>query len=127
MNYLLLMYPDPETYHPIQNADDECVEMCRDLVDGLHSQGKYLGAGILQDSSTARNVQIRDGNRLVTDGPFIETREQFAGYLLIEADSLEEAIAVAEQHPVAHSGAVSIRPVKDINFLSKPVAMPRSR
>jgi len=122
MNYLLLMYPDPKNYNPSFNADDECVEMCRELVDGLNAKGKYLGAGILQDASTARSVEVRDGQRLVTDGPFIETREQFAGYLLIEADSLEEALAVAEQHPVVHGGSVVIRPVKDVSFLSAPAA-----
>ena len=118
MNYLLLMYPDTETYKPTENSETECVEQCRELVDGLHSKGKFLGAGILLPPSAARSVQIRDGQKLVTDGPFIETREQFAGYLLIQADSLEEAIAVAERHPVVHSGTVDIRPIKDVTFLS---------
>jgi len=121
MNYLLLMYPDPPTSHAPSNSDDECVELCRDLVGRLEAKGQYLGAGILEPPSFARNVRVRDGKRIVTDGPFTETREQFAGYLLIEADSLEEAIEIANAHPVVHGGSVEIRPVKNVNFLQKEV------
>jgi hypothetical protein len=62
----------------------------------------------------ATSVRVRDGKRLVTDGPFAETREQLGGYFLIEAENLDEAIAVAERIPMARKGTVEIRPVIDI-------------
>lgn len=120
MNYLLLMYPALETFHASEASHQQCVDECRTLVDRLEARGQYLGAGILEPENFARNVQIRDGRKLVTDGPFIETREQFAGFLLVEAESLEEAIEIAMQHPVAHTGTVDVRPIKDVQFLSEP-------
>jgi hypothetical protein len=63
--------------------------------------------------STATTVQVRDGDTVVKDGPFAETRQQLGGYCLIEADSLDEAIARAERIPAARSGTIEIRPVRD--------------
>jgi len=120
MNYLLLMYPTPETFHASAASHQQCIDECRTLVDRLEAKGQYLGAGILEPQTFARNVRVRDGRKLVTDGPFIETREQFAGFLLIEAESLEEAIEIAMEHPVAHTGTVDVRPIKDVQFLSQP-------
>ena len=72
------------------------------------------GARRLQPVSTATSVQVRDGKRLVTDGPFAETREQLGGYFLIDAKDLDEAIGIAASIPGARKGTVEIRPVIEI-------------
>lgn len=118
MKYLLLMYPEDLARIASDETNKECVDLCEVLVGKLHAKGQYLGAGILEPASSGRTVQVRSGRRTTTDGPFIETREQFAGYLLIEADSFEEAIAIAAEHPVAFTGTVTVRPVKDVDFLT---------
>jgi hypothetical protein len=113
MNYLLLVYLD-EQAPPPPNVDMDT--KCGGLSERLMEAGQYRGAGILQPTTTATSVQLREGRRLVTDGPFAETREQLAGYLLFEAKDLDEAIAVAAQHPVAEWGTIEVRPVREIPF-----------
>ena len=77
----------------------------------LHSSGKYLAAAPLHPTSTATSVRIRDGKRLVTDGPFAETREQLGGFFLIDAENLDQAIEIAGQIPAGRWGTVEVRPV----------------
>ncbi|MGH7231649.1 MAG: YciI family protein, partial [Nitrospiraceae bacterium] len=74
----------------------------------------YLHASPLHPASTAMTVQVRDGNSFVTDGPFVETREQLAGYFLINAENRDEAIAIASRIPGARIGTVEVRPVKEV-------------
>jgi hypothetical protein len=83
------------------------------LSEELTARGQYLGGAPLYPSSSATSVRVRDGKRLVTDGPFAETREQLGGYMLIDVKDLDEAIAVAGRIPLAHTGTVEIRPVRD--------------
>ena len=83
------------------------------LSDELTARGQYLGGSPLYPSSAATSVRVRDGKRLVTDGPFAETREQLGGYMLIDVKDLDEAIAVAARIPLARTGTVEIRPVRD--------------
>lgn len=87
---------------------------CDGLVEKLVETGQYRAGGILQPTFSATSLQIRDGQRLITDGPFAETREQLAGYVLIEADDLDQALAVAAMHPVAQTGTVEVRPLQFI-------------
>lgn len=111
MNYMLLMYlPEPLAADPL--ATDEAVLSCAmPVVERTAASGHYVSAGVLRPTSTATSVRLREGHRLVTDGPFAETREQLAGFLLIEANDLDEAIAIAGEHPVALDGTVEIRPI----------------
>jgi hypothetical protein len=124
MNYLLLIYQEEESANEPKDLHSECVRSCEGLVDRLDASGHYVAGGILQPTSCATSVRVRDGRRLLTDGPFAETREQLAGYLLIDAADLDEALAIAVQHPVVRTGTVEIRPVREIPFLAphKPVA-----
>ena len=87
----------------------------------LHAGGQYLDASPLHPVSTATSVRIRDARRLVTDGPFAETREQLGGYFLIDAKNLDEAIAIAGRVPAARVGTVEIRPVMEITGLPSEV------
>ena len=74
----------------------------------------------LRPTSTAASVRVRDGKRLVTDGPFAETREQLGGYFLIDAKDLDEAIAIAERIPMARRGTVEVRQVIERTGLPTP-------
>src|ERR1022692_3259043 len=85
-----------------------------ELAHQLKANGQYLATAPLQPVSTATSVQVRDGKRLVTDGPFAETREQLGGYFLIDAKDLDEAIGIAASIPGARKGTVEIRPVIEI-------------
>ena len=83
------------------------------LAQELNASGQYLAGAPLHPTSTATSVRVRDGKRLVTDGPFAETREQLGGYFLIDAKDLDEAIAIAARVPVARVGTVEVRPVRE--------------
>lgn len=88
-----------------------------ELMHQLHAAGQYLNASPLHPAAAAVMVQVREGKPLVTDGPFIETREQIAGYFLINARNLSEAIDIAARVPGARIGTVEIRPLIEITGL----------
>jgi hypothetical protein len=113
MKYMLLIYLDEQK--PLSETErQECYEESTQLAQTLHSNGSYLGANPLHPTAMATSVRMRDGKRLVTDGPFAETREQLGGYFLIEAKNLDEAIGIAARIPMARKGTVEVRPVIDI-------------
>ena len=87
------------------------------LTHELHANRQYLSASPLQPSATAAIVRVRDGKSVVTDGPFIETREQIAGYFLIHAKDRDEAIGIAARVPGARIGTVEVRPLIEITGL----------
>ena len=93
---------------------DQCYVDSAQLCQDLNAKGQFLGANPLQPVATATSVRIRDGNRLVTDGPFAETREFLGGYFLVDAMDLDEAIAIAARIPGARKGTVEVRPVLEI-------------
>ena len=80
----------------------------------LEGRGQYLDGHPLYPSSAATSVRVRDGKRLVTDGPFAETREQLGGYFLVEAETIDEALAWAAKIPAARYGSVEVRPVQPV-------------
>jgi hypothetical protein len=115
MKYMLLIYADEKAW-----TDDErqaCYKESAQLTHKLHEQGKYLAASPLHPVATATSVRVRENKRMVTDGPFAETREQLGGYFLIEAENLDEAIDVAGRIPGAKKGTVEIRPIMEISGL----------
>jgi hypothetical protein len=83
------------------------------LSEELTARGQYLGGFPLYPASSATSVRVRDGKRLVTDGPFAETREQLGGYMLIDVKDLDEALAIAARVPLARTSTVEVRPVRD--------------
>src|SRR5262245_24504910 len=112
MKYMLLIYLDEKA---LSDAEREhCYGESTDLAHQLRMNGQYLAASPLHPTSMATSVQIREGRRLVTDGPFAETREQLGGYFLIEAKDLDEALGIAARIPAARFGTVEVRPVIDI-------------
>jgi hypothetical protein len=115
MKYMLLIYGQEDTWD--DDYRNSCYAESGQLAHELDSAGKLLGTSPLQPTATATSVRIRDGKRLVTDGPFAETREQLGGYYLIDAVDLDEAIAVAERIPGARTGTVEVRPVIELGGL----------
>jgi hypothetical protein len=107
MKYLLLMYNDEAVWAPdeLPEAMAHAVASCHQL----HARGQYVDASPLHPVATATSVRVRDGKRIVTDGPFAETKEQLGGYVLVEAGSVEEAQAIAARFPAAHRGTVEVR------------------
>jgi hypothetical protein len=112
MKYMLLVYLDEQALSDTER--EHCYVESAQLTQDLNSTGHYLDASPLHSVSTATSVRMREGKRLVTDGPFAETREQLGGYYLIEAQDLDEAIGIAERIPPVRFGTVEIRPVLEI-------------
>lgn len=115
MKYMLLVYLDEQALSDIQR--EHCYVESAQLARDLSANGKYLSAGPLHPVATATSVRVRNGKRLVTDGPFAETREQLGGYYLIDAKDLDDAMSIAERIPVAKVGTIEIRPVLEITGL----------
>jgi hypothetical protein len=115
MKYMLLVYLEEKA---LTDAEREsCYVESAQLARDLSAGGKYLSAGPLHPIATATSVRVRNGKRLITDGPFAETREQLGGFYLIDARDLDEAMSIAERIPVAKVGTIEIRPVLEIQGL----------
>jgi hypothetical protein len=112
MKYMLLIYADENAW--TEPERQECYGESTQLAHRLQAKGQYLDANPLQSVAAATSVQVRKDRRLVTDGPFAETREQLGGYFLVEAKNLDEAIDIAGQIPGARKGTVEIRPLVDL-------------
>jgi hypothetical protein len=118
MRYMLLCYDDGQAWEKAgQAALEQAMQEAVGLAQQLHAKGQYVMAAPLHSTSTATSVRVRDGKRLVTDGPFAETREHLGGFYLIDARDLDEAISIAARHPGARLGTVEIRPVMEIQGL----------
>jgi hypothetical protein len=117
MKYLLLIYTDEKSW--TEGERENCFEESTKLTHELDAAGKYLGASPLHPVAMATSVRVREGKRLVTDGPFAETHEQLGGFFMIEAADLDEAINIAGRIPGARKGTVEVRPVLDLPGLPK--------
>src|SRR5688572_3077061 len=117
MKYMLLIYGDEQALDAA--AREACYHESAQLAHEIHDAGKYLGASPLQLTSTATSVRVRDGKRLVTDGPFAETREQLGGYYLIDASDLADAVDIAARVPGARWGTVEVRPILELTDLPR--------
>ena len=118
MKYMLLVHHDEDVLEAIpetelQQLRAESVQ----LANEINSNGQYVDAAPLHPASTGTCVRVRDGKKLITDGPFAETREQLGGYYLINANDLDEALAIAARIPGARIGTVEIRPVMKLEGL----------
>ena len=112
MKYMLLIYVDEQALN--ESEREHCYEESAQLAQDLQAKGQYVAAAPLYPVSTATSVRVREGKRLVTDGPFAETREQFGGYFLVDAKDLDEALRIAGQLPGARLGTVEVRPVMEV-------------
>lgn len=112
MKYILLIHDEEGAWGKVSEADR--AKMMADygaFTEQIKASGHYVGGSQLQPTSTATSVRVRDGKRLVTDGPFAETREQLGGYYLINSGNLDEAIGIAARIPSARFGTIEVRPL----------------
>ncbi|MBV9343193.1 MAG: YciI family protein [Acidobacteria bacterium] len=112
MKYMLLIYADENAW--TEPERQHCYGESTELAHQLRAKGQYISASPLQPVTTATSVSVREGKRIVHDGPFAETREQLGGYFMVEAKDLDEAIAIATRIPGARKGTVEVRPVVEI-------------
>ena len=112
MRYMLLVYGEERKLD--ESEKEHCYEESTRLTHELHAKGQYLAAAPLHPTQTATSVRVREGKRVVTDGPFAETREQLGGYYLVEAEDLDEAIGIAVRIPGARRGTIEVRPVMEM-------------
>jgi hypothetical protein len=114
VKYMLLICRDEPSWDKLSPTERQKIYAdTRELAEELTSRRQYLGGFPLHPSSSATSVRVRDGKRLVTDGPFAETREQLGGYMIVDVKDLDEAIAVAGRIPLARTSTVEIRPVRE--------------
>ena len=115
MQYMLMMYFDENSLSEEQRT--KCYAESAGYARELHEEGKFVSAAPLHPTSTATSLRYQDGKRLVTDGPFAETREQLGGFFVINAGNLDEAIEIARNVPAGRWGTVEIRPLIEVSGL----------
>lgn len=118
MKFMLLVHHDEEALSKRSETErDQLLQESVQLANLLHANKQYLSAAPLHPTKETNCVRVRNGKRLVTDGPFAETREQIGGYFLIDVKDLQEAIEVAGRIPGARIGTVEVRPVTEVEGL----------
>jgi hypothetical protein len=112
MQYLMLLYAAESSWGSLTPEQQKAgVEQYFRFTEEIKQNGKWVGSNRLAPVADATTVRVRDGKRVVTDGPFVETKEQLGGYYLIEAKDLDEALAIAARCPGAQHGTIEVRPV----------------
>ena len=119
MKYLCLVYLDEKRLNEL--PDEECV----DFDTAIRNSGHCIASEALESVQTATTVRIRNGRLSVTDGPFAETKEQLAGFYMVEARNLDEAIRIASEIPPARVGCIEVRPVRPIRETVRAGSQPR--
>jgi hypothetical protein len=108
MKYLCLVYGDETLMATVDDAD------CVACNEELQAKGQRIAAEALHPVRTATTVRVREGGISVTDGPFAETKEQLAGFYLIDVPDLDEAVRVAAKIPAARIGSIEVRPIREL-------------
>ncbi len=122
MQFLLLVYTDEELLAQLPQSEfDTEMKHCLAHADELQASGTLLGFQQLEHCSTAKSVRVRGNRTTVLDGPFAETKEMLAGFNLIEADSMEEAVRLAQEFPWTRYGCIEVRPVRDVAAVRRRV------
>lgn len=112
MKYLCLVYSDEARLHSQPDSPED--SECQAYADTLAGSGRMLAAEALQPVDTATTVRMRGGEMAITDGPFAETKEQLAGFYLVDAYNLDEVLEIAAGIPAARVGSVEVRPVREL-------------
>jgi hypothetical protein len=121
--FALLIYNDPTLLDAIPPQEfDATMRDCLAHADELRQEGRLLDSQMLESAASAKSVRVRKGRRTIVDGPFTETKELLAGFNLIEAEDIEEAVRIAEQFPWVSTGCVEVREVKDIAAVRERVS-----
>ena len=122
MKFMVLLYNDNELMEALPQAKfNEEMRGCLAHADELKHEGRLFDSQMLEGASTAKTIRRRKNKMTVTDGPFTETKEFLAGFNLIEAESMEEAVRMAAEFPWAAYGSIEVRPVRDIGAMRNRV------
>jgi hypothetical protein len=122
MKFVLLIYTDAALLDALPPGRfDAKMRDCLAHADDLRQEGRLLDSQMLEKPPSARAVRVRNGRRTVTDGPFTETKEMLAGFNLIEAEDMEEAVRMAAEFPWVETGCVEVRAVQDIGAVRRRV------
>jgi len=117
MRYMLLLYRDEKWWDAKPEAERTAIrQLAVEAADGLRKRGVYVGGDPLLPTHTATTVRMRSGKAVTTDGPFAETKEQLGGYNVVEVPSLDEALAIAAEHPLLRVGghSIEVRPIREM-------------
>lgn len=118
MKYLCLVYCDESLLHSLPDSPQD--EECHAFAESVQNSGRLVAAQALQPVSSATTLRMRGGQLSITDGPFAETKEQLAGFYLIEARDLNEAIQIGSRIPPARVGSIEVRPVRELDVEQTP-------
>jgi hypothetical protein len=123
MKFMVLIYTDSALLDALPAAQfDATMRGCLEHADELREKGRLLDSQMLEGASTAKSLRSRKNRMTITDGPFAETKEMLAGFNLIEAENMDEAIRIAAEFPWARTGCIEVRPVRDIEAVRQRVA-----
>jgi len=123
---MLLIYNDKTLLDALPSGEfDSRMRGCLAHADDLRRHGKLLDSQMLAEPAKAKSVRIRNERQVTLDGPFAETKEMIAGFNLIEADSIDEAVRIAAEFPWARTGCVEVRPILEIDAVRAAVGAPR--
>ncbi len=124
MKFLVMIYNDGKLLGDLPPSEfDSMMRGCIAHADELKAQGTLLDSQQLEEPSTAASIRVRNGRTTVMDGPYAETKEFLAGFNLIEAKDMDEAVRIAREFPWARTGCVEIRPVRDMSDVRRRVGM----
>lgn len=122
MKFMVLIYTDDALIDAMPSEQfDETMRGCIEHADDLRSDGRLLDSQQLEAPSTAKSLRTRKGQLTITDGPFTESKEMLAGFNLIEAENMDEAVKIAAEFPWTHTGCIEVRPVRDFGAVRKRV------
>jgi hypothetical protein len=122
MKFMVLIYTDDALIAEMPSEQfDATMRGCIEHVDDLRTEGRLLDTQQLESPSTAKSLRTRKGRLTITDGPFTESKEMLAGFNLIEAENMEEAVKIASEFPWTTTGCIEVRPVRDIGAVRKRV------
>ena len=122
MKFAVLIYSDPALLDALPAGDyDAKMRDCLSHAEELRQEGSLLESQMLEEPATAKSIRVRGGRRTVLDGPFTETKELLAGFNLIEAEDLDEAVRIASEFPWVETGCVEVRAVRDIGAVRRRV------
>lgn len=122
MRFMVLIYSDNKLLEALPPAQfDATMRSCLEHADELRKKGRLLDSQMLESASSAKSLRSRKNKMTITDGPFAESKEVLAGFNLIEAENMDEAVRIAAEFPWAQTGCVEVRPVRDIGAVRQRV------
>lgn len=120
--FVIVIYNDQQLLDALPESEfNTKMRGCLDHADELRQEGRLLDTQILAPAATAKSIRVRNGRQTILDGPFTEAKELLGGFNLIEAENIEEAIAIASEFPWVNTGHVEVREVMDINEIRRRV------